>query len=86
MIVTGNFSLNQVNKSITFAIVRNGVHNSTDPETSVRVLTKDMPFQLALNVSFRNIKKGDYFEIYCLSTDNNNIVTINDLQWLTQTQ
>jgi hypothetical protein len=86
MIVTGNFSLNQSNRTITFTIFRNGVHISTDPETTVRVTTTAVPVQFALNVSIRNIKKGDFFEIYCLSSDNNNTVTINDLQWLTQTK
>ncbi len=85
--VSGNLSVNSSNQNISFCIVKNGNSAIRYGETTLRVISADQPFQFSFNAYIQDIGPGDYFEIYYSNaTSNGKIVTIQDIQWLTNTQ
>jgi hypothetical protein len=78
--VSGNLSINSSNQDVSIAIVKNG-------ETTLRVSSANQPFQFSFIAYLEDIAPGDYFEIYYSNaTSTNKIVTIQDIQWLANTQ
>jgi hypothetical protein len=86
VIITGNLSVNNSNKTISIALMKNGVTTTPIGETNLRITTSNQPFQFATVIYLQNISKNDYFEIWCRSASSNDIVNFQDIQWLTETK
>jgi hypothetical protein len=85
--VSGNLSVNSANQDISIAIVKNGNSATRYGETTLRVSSANLPFQFSFIAYLANIAPGDYFEIYYSNaTSASKIVTIQDIQWLANTQ
>lgn len=86
IILSGNLSCDGSNKTISVAIVKNGVSTTRYGETTLRVTTSNQPFQFSTVVFLTDVSPGDYFELFCTSSSNGDIVTFQDILWLTNTQ
>ncbi len=85
--VSGNLSINSANQDVSIAIVKNGNSAIRYGETTLRVSSANLPFQFSFIAYLADIAPGDYFEIYYSNaTSANKIITIQDIQWLANTQ
>lgn len=86
VIITGNISIGSANKTVSIGIVKNGIATTRIGETDLRLTTGSQPYQFSTVVYLSDIGPGDYFELYCTSSSNGDVVTFLDVQWLTVTQ
>lgn len=86
VMITGNLSVFSSNRTISIALVKNGVSTTQYGETTLRITTGGQPFQFATVIYLQNLGKNDYVEVWCRSTSNNDVVTFQDIQWLTETK
>jgi hypothetical protein len=86
IIITGNIAINAANKTVSIAIVKNGVTTTRIGETDLRLTTANQPYQFSTVVFLSDIAPGDYFELYCTSSSSNDIITFQDIQWLTESK
>lgn len=85
--VSGNLSVNSSNQNISVGIVKNGNSAIRYGETTLRVTTTNQPYQFSFIAYLDNIAPNDYFEIYYSNaTSNNKVITIQDIQWIANTQ
>lgn len=84
--ISGNLSVASANRTISIALVKNGVSTTQYGETTLRITTGNQPFQFSTVIYLQNISKNDYFEVWCRSTSFNDLVTFQDIQWLTETK
>lgn len=84
--IAGNLSVNQANRVISIGVVKNGVTGVRYGETTLRIVTGNQPFQFSFVVLIENIGPNDYFEIYHTSANSGDIIKIQDIQWLVNTQ
>lgn len=85
-IITGNLSVNNANRVITVALVKNGVSTTRYGETTLRVTVSNQPFQFSTVIYVSDIKKNDYLELWVTSASNGDVVTFQDIQWYTDTK
>ncbi len=86
IIISGNLSCNNSNRTISIGIVKNGSSGTRYGETTLRITTSSQPFQFSTVVYLADIAPGDYFELYCSSANNSDVVTFQDILWLTNTK
>lgn len=86
IIISGNMSVSNPNKTISIGIVKNGALGVRYGETALRITTQNQPFQFSSVVSLSDIGPNDYFELYASSATSGDVITINDIQWLVSTQ
>ncbi len=86
MIITGDLSVDAANRTISLAIVKNGISTTQYGETTFRVTTGNQPFQFATTIYLQNVSKNDYYEVWVRGLNNGDKVTFQDVQWLTQTR
>lgn len=84
--ISGNLSVNNVNRNISIGIVKNGSTSTRYGETTLRITTNNQPFQFSFIAFLEDIAPGDYFEIYYNSSNSGDVVKIQDIQWLVTTQ
>lgn len=84
--ISGNLSVASANRTISIALVKNGISTTQYGETTLRITTGNQPFQFSTVIYLQNIDKNDYFELWCRSTSFNDMVTFQDIQWLTETK
>lgn len=84
--IAGNLSVDNANRVISIGIVKNGVTTTRYGETTLRVTTANQPFQFSFVVYLEDMAAGDYFEIYYTSANNGDVIKIQDIQWLVNTQ
>ena len=85
--VSGNLSVNSSSQNISIGIVKNGTTATRYGETTLRVVTGSQPFQFSFIAYLDDIAPGDYFEIYYSNaTSSGKIVTMQDIQWIANTQ
>ncbi|MBC7949111.1 MAG: hypothetical protein H7Y42_14595 [Chitinophagaceae bacterium] len=84
--IAGNLSVSNNNTNISIGIVRNGNSATRFGETTLRTTTANQPYQFSFVVYLDNIGPGDYFEIYYSSVNGGDVVKIQDIQWLVNTQ
>ena len=84
IIITGNIAVNSANKTVSIGIVKNGVTTTRIGETDLRLTVGNQPYQFSTVVYLSDIGPGDYFELYCTSSSSNDIITFQDIQWLTE--
>jgi hypothetical protein len=75
VIISGNVTITNNSGSVKIAVVKNDVTTSRYGETTLRITTVNQPFQFSTVMYLEDVAKGDYFELYC-STDNNNDVLL----------
>lgn len=85
-IISGNISVPSNNRTISIAIVKNGVTTTRFGETDLRLTTAGDPYQFATTIYLTDIAPGDYFELYCTSANSGETTTFRDLQWYTETK
>lgn len=84
--ISGNLQVNSNNRNISIGIVKNGVSSTRYGETTLRLTTANQPFSFSFQAFLEDIAPGDYFEIYCTSANNGDVLKIEDIQWLVTTQ
>jgi hypothetical protein len=84
--ITGNITVPNNNRTISIAIVKNGITTTRYGETDLRLSTFDEPYQFATTIYLTDIGPGDYFEIYCTSNASGETATFRDVQWFTETK
>jgi hypothetical protein len=85
-IITGNISVNNSNRVITIAIVRNGVTTTRYGETDLRITVSGQPFQFSTVIYVPDLVKNDYLELYATSASGGDVITFQDIQWFLNTQ
>jgi hypothetical protein len=78
LFISGNVSVNGANRTITVGIVKNGVTTTRYGETTLRTITANQAFQYSTVIFIPNVVKNDYFEFYCSSLNNNDVLTFQD--------
>ncbi|NOT52260.1 MAG: hypothetical protein HOP10_13390 [Chitinophagaceae bacterium] len=86
IIISGNLSCNNANRTISIGIVKNGSTGTRYGETTLRITTSGQPFQFSTVVNLADIAPGDYFELYCTSLNSFDVVTFQDILWLTNSK
>lgn len=85
-IITGNISVNANNRTVSIAIVKNGVTTTRYGESDLRLTTANDPYQFTTTVYLSDIGPTDYFEVYCTSSTSGDVITFRDVQWFTETK
>lgn len=86
-IITGDISVNNNNRGISIAIVKNGIVGSRYGETALRTTNvTDQPFQFSTVIYIPQMAKDDYLELYVTSDTSGDLVKLVDVQWFTNTQ
>lgn len=85
-IITGNISVNNANRVITIAFVKNGVSTTRYGETDLRITTGNQPFQFSTVIFIENVAKNDYIELWVSSANSADIIKFQDIQWFTDTK
>ena len=84
--ITGNLSVDNPNRVISIGVVKNGASSSRYGETTIRTNTSNQPYPFAFVVYLENISLNDYFEVFVTSNNNNDVIKIQDIQWLANAQ
>jgi hypothetical protein len=92
IIISGNIQVSSATATVNLGLIKN-INTSSRPassvvrygETTLRPGTANQPFQFSMVVSLTDIHSADYFELWANSTENST-VTIQDAQWLVNTQ
>jgi hypothetical protein len=83
--ISGNIRCNIPNRTLNIAIVKNGNSAVRFGETTARTTTANQSFQFSTNAYLANVSPSDYFEVWVTSTTSADVVTIDDLNWFTDT-
>ncbi len=87
IVITGNLSVNQTNRTISLGLVKNGSSGTRYGETTLRTAaTANTASQFSTVIYLSDISATDYFEIFCSSTTAGDIITMLDLNWQVITQ
>ena len=84
--ITGNLSVNNANRTISLGIVKNAASGTRYGETTLRTVTANTASQFSTVIYLADISSNDFFEIFCSSANNNDIITVLDLNWQVTTQ
>jgi hypothetical protein len=79
IIVAGDVTVSNNNRVITIGIVRNGNTAIRYGETALRVTTANQPFQFSTVIYIEDVARNDYFELYCSSSSNNDVLNFQDI-------
>jgi hypothetical protein len=85
-IISGNLSVSNANRTISVGVVKNGISTTRYGETTIRTQAQNTSSLFSTIVYISDIAPGDYFEIYCSTTNGGDIVTFQDVQWLAETK
>lgn len=83
--ITGDLSTSSPGTTIALGIVKNGVTSIIYGETSVFAKTSGEPVQFSTIAFVPNVEMGTTFRLYISSSSTNVNVTINNLNWYTDT-
>jgi hypothetical protein len=86
LIISGDLTVPNSNEVVTIAIVKNDNTSSPYGETKLRITTANQPFQFSTVIYLEDVAKGDYFELYCSTLNNNDEVTFQDINWYVTAQ
>lgn len=84
--ISGNMSVVSSNRTISIALVKNGVTTTQYGETTLRITTGNQPFQFSTVIYLQDINQNDYFELFVRSSNAFDQVRFQDIQWLTETK
>jgi hypothetical protein len=91
IIISGNIQINSTNTTVNVGLVKNpGATSSTSitryGETTLRPNTANQPFQFSMVVNLTDIGPGDFFELWANASADTRNVTVQDIQFLVNTQ
>ncbi|MBN1599326.1 MAG: hypothetical protein JW894_13615 [Bacteroidales bacterium] len=86
LIISGNVIVSNINRVITIGIVKNGIATTRYGETALRVTTANQPFQFSTVIYLEDVAENDYFELYCSSANNNDVLNCKDINWYVSAQ
>jgi len=81
IVITGNLSVNNTNRTISLGLVKNGVTGTRYGETTLRTATGGTASQFSTVIYVTNIAATDYFEVFCSTTTGGDIITMLDINW-----
>jgi hypothetical protein len=77
--ISGNVTVANNNRVVTIGIVRNGNNAIRYGETALRITTANQPFQFSTVIYVEDVAENDYFELYCSSSANNDVLNFQDI-------
>jgi len=93
IIISGNIQCSSSTATINIGLVKNPTATSDLAtnitrygETTLRPGTANQPFQFSMVVHLTNVGPGDDFELWANTSSSNNTITVQDVQWLVNTQ
>jgi len=86
IIITGDLSTDQDNRTISIGIVKNGATGTRYGECDLRITTKNQPFQFSTVIYIPSIVANDYLELYCKSSNAGDIIKFQDIQIFVNSQ
>jgi hypothetical protein len=87
MWISGNIICNSAqNRVVNIAIVKNGVSTVRYGQTSIRVETQSQPFQWSTVAYIPDANPNDYYEIWTSMGSNTETLTLQDVNWFTNSQ
>lgn len=86
IVISGNLSVNNSSRTISLGLVKNGVTTTRYGETTLRTSSSGTASQFSTVIYVQNISPGDYFEVFCSSTNSGDIITMLDINWQVTTQ
>jgi len=86
IVITGNLSVNNSNRTISLGLVKNGSSGTRYGETTLRTQTSGTASQFSTVIYLSDISATDYFEVFCSSANSSDIITMLDLNWQVITQ
>jgi hypothetical protein len=93
IIISGNIQVSGSSVTINLALVKNNNTGSGSAasvvrygETTLRPSAANQPSQFSMVVSLTDVGPGDYFELWGNTNSSNNTLTVQDVQWLVNTQ
>ncbi len=84
--ISGNVLVNNSNRVITVGIVENGNTSIRYGETTLRVTTSNQPFQFSTVIYIEDVQENDYFEFFCSSQNNGDVLRFQDINWYVTSQ
>ncbi len=81
IVITGNLSVNQTNRTISLGLVKNGVTGTRYGETTLRTANSGTASQFSTVIYVSDISATDYFEVFCSTTTGGDIITMLDINW-----
>jgi hypothetical protein len=79
LVISGNVTNTTNNGVTTISIVKNDLTTTRYGETALRITTANQPFQFSTIIYLEDVAKGDYFELYCATNNNNDVLVFRDI-------
>jgi hypothetical protein len=86
IIISGDILVGGTSRTVSFAIVKNGVSTTRYGETSMWISDANRSLQWSTVVFITDVSLNDYFELWCTSTDAGDELTFHNVNWFTDTQ
>jgi hypothetical protein len=84
--ITGNISVNNSNRVITLALIKNNNGNTRYGESNLRITVANQPFQFATVAYLKDVAEGDFFELFFSSRNGDDVLTVQDINWVVTSQ
>ena len=86
LVISGDVTTTNNSGVVTIAIVKNDITTSRYGETALRITTANQPFQFSTVTYLEYVAKGDYFELYCSSSNSDDVLIFRDINCYASTQ
>jgi hypothetical protein len=88
VVISGNLSCASSSRTISFGLVKNGVSSTRYGESTLRIASSssNQPFQFSTVVYLSDVTQNDYFELYCTSSSDGDVLTFQDVNWFANSQ
>jgi hypothetical protein len=88
MVISGNLSINQSSRTVSFGICKNGVNSVRYGESTLRLPSnsQDQPYQFSTVVYVTDVVPTDYFEFFVTSNNGGDVITVQDVNWFADSQ
>ncbi len=79
--ISGNVMVGSNNRVITIGIAKNGSTATLYGETTLRITVANQPFQFSTIIYIEDATLNDYYELFCSSKNNGDVLTFQDIHW-----
>ena len=86
MTISGNMSVNQTNRNLEVCVVKNGNTATRYGQMTVRTGASNTAAPFATSVYIPDATATDQFSIYVTSPTSGDVITVQDINWLTNSQ
>jgi hypothetical protein len=88
VVISGNLSCASSSRTVSFGLVKNGVSSTRYGESTLRIASSssNQPFQFSTVVYLSDVTQNDYFELYCTSSSDGDVLTFQDVNWFANSQ